>query len=375
MKVIHVITDTNFGGAGRYLTYLLSQPAFEGIDVAVACPDGELGKRLDAMGIRRIAISGRDVSYNTRLTRELYALFRRERPDVVHTHSSLSGRIAARLRRIPVVYTKHGEAGASVATGVPADPASPTRVRGRAVNPLKRFVNKTVAAVLSDKIIAVSGRVSEELAQSGIDPSKIVTIPNGIELGPYSMRPRTRRSGFLVGALARLSREKGLDVLLHAAKLVLASEPSARFMIGGTGPLEEELRRKIRELKLEPYVRMAGFIEDVPSFLSELDVFVLPSDSEGIGLAIMEAMATGLPVVATAVGGVPEVVSDGQTGILVPPRQPKLLAQAIVRLLVDPDLARAMGAAGRNRVEALFDAKVMAERTVAVYRSLVRSSR
>jgi len=146
-------------------------------------------------------------------------------------------------------------------------------------------------------------------------------------------------------------------------------------MIGGTGPLEEELRRKIRELKLEPYVRMAGFIEDVPSFLSELDVFVLPSDSEGIGLAIMEAMATGLPVVATAVGGVPEVVSDGQTGILVPPRQPKLLAQAIVRLLVDPDLARAMGAAGRNRVEALFDAKVMAERTVAVYRSLVRSSR
>ena len=375
MKVIHVITDTNFGGAGRYLTYLLSQPAFEGIDVAVACPDGELGKRLDAMGIRRIAISGRDVSYNTRLTRELYALFRRERPDVVHTHSSLSGRIAARLRRIPVVYTKHGEAGASVATGVPADPASPTRVRGRAVNPLKRFVNKTVAAVLSDKIIAVSGRVSEELAQSGIDPSKIVTIPNGIELGPYSVRSRTRRSGFLVGTLARLSREKGLDVLLHAAKLVLASEPSARFMIGGTGPLEEELRRKIRELKLEPYVRMAGFIEDVPSFLSELDVFVLPSDSEGIGLAIMEAMATGLPVVATAVGGVPEVVSDGQTGILVPPRQPKLLAQAIVRLLVDPDLARAMGAAGRNRVEALFDAKVMAERTVAVYRSLVRSSR
>ncbi len=440
MKVLHIITDTNFGGAGRYLTYLLSQPAFDGIDVCVACPDGELGKRLDAMGVRRIAISGRDVSYSSRLTRELYALLGRERPDLVHTHSSLSGRIAARFRRIPVVYTKHGETPGGRRLGralvKPGAAGSSGSVR-RTANPFGRLLQRTAARALSDKIIAVSGRVKDELVDSGIDPSMIVAIPNGIDLSPYkkvdgagagshpedvmlragsesgshagvpvssesgshasvpvssesashasvpvssesaryaSVPAGTQRRGFLIGGLARLSREKGLDVMLDAAKLVLASEPSARFVIGGSGPLEDEIRSRIRDLRLEPYVKMAGFVEDVPGFLSRLDMFVLPSDSEGIGLAVMEAMAAGLPVVATDVGGVPEVVSDGQTGILVPPRQPRLLAQAIVRLLVDPDLAKSMGIAGQNRVEALFDAKVMAERTVAVYRDLVSRS-
>lgn len=380
MKVLHVITDTNFGGAGRYLTYLLSQSAFDGIDVSVACPDGELGKRLDAMGIRRIAISGRDVSHSPRLTRELYSLLGRERPDIVHTHSSLSGRIAARLRRIPVVYTKHGQTPGGGRTGTSS---------GR--NPLVRALNRIAARALSDKIIAVSGRVRDELVDSGIDPRMVVAIPNGIDLSPYKKDEKVRRADcagstdiedvrlgpdgerrrILIGSLARLSREKGIDVMLDAAKLVLASDPSVRFVIGGTGPLEDKIRCKIWDLRLEPYVKMVGFVEDVPGFLSKLDLFVLPSDSEGIGLAVMEAMAAGLPVVATEVGGVPEVVSDGQTGLLVPPRQPKLLAQAIVRLLVDPDLAKSMGIAGQDRVGALFDAKVMAEKTVAVYRGLV----
>ena len=454
LKVIHIITDTNFGGAGRYLTYLLSQPAFADIDVVVACPDGELGKRIDAMDIRRIAVSGRDVSFNFRLTRELFALLRRERPDLAHTHSSFSGRIAARLCRIPVVYTKHGETHSKTPSKMHSNrmanaPSArfgmggSARPKTRAGNPLKRLLNKAVANVFSDKIIAVSERVRDELVLSGIEPSMVVTIHNGIDLRPYGLGhnwgcgssaagiltagdagcyaqdfdcsvqgagcsscsvdccaeyagrcaedadrfaenavfegisgnpSRAGKLGFLIGTLARLSSEKGLDVFVDAAKLVLSAEPTARFVIGGTGPVEGELRSRIRNLRMEPYVRMPGFVENAPDFLSKLDVFVLPSDSEGIGLAVMEAMAAGLPVAATEVGGVPEVVADGQTGILVPPRQPTLLAQAIVRLLIDPDLAKTMGTAGKARVEALFDAKVMAEKTVAVYRDLVPGS-
>ncbi len=246
MKVLHIITDTNIGGAGRYLLNLLPQPAFKDLDVLVACPDGELGKRLDAMGIRRVAISDRDVSYNRRLTRELGNLMKEERPDLVHTHSSLSGRIAARLRRIPVVYTKHNLVRIPDEKGV-VPPAAGTG---------KRLVNKLVAAALSDRIIAVSAGVQHQLVESGIKPAMVAAIPNGIDLSPYVPRWKqplaeqdagtgaAAKRGFLIGTVARLHRQKALDVMLESAKLVLASEPSARFIIGGTGPLEEELKAK-----------------------------------------------------------------------------------------------------------------------------------
>jgi glycosyltransferase involved in cell wall biosynthesis len=376
VKVLHVITDTNIGGAGRYLLYLLPQPAFRGLDIGVACPDGELAQRLDAAGIRRLPISGRDISHSPRLTMELSALMKKEKPDIVHTHGSLSGRMAARLRRIPVVYTKHGQVRVPDARGILPPPAGP----------FTRFINRVAARALSDKVIAVSEGVRRELEESGINPSMITAIPNGIDLGPYKRKSRrsprrvdvsdgTDKREFLIGTLARLSPQKGIDTLVEAAKIVVASCPTARFVIGGTGPLESDLRTKIRDLRLEPYVRMPGFVEEVPEFLAGLDLYVLPSDSEGIGLAIIEAMAAGLPVVATRVGGVPEAVVDGETGFLVPPRQPKALAQAIVRLLVDPDLAKYMGASGRARAEAMFDAKTTAEKTVGVYKDVLASRR
>jgi glycosyltransferase involved in cell wall biosynthesis len=375
VKVLHVITDTNIGGAGRYLLYLLPQPAFRDLDVAVACPDGELASRLEKAGIRRVSISGRDISFSPKLAAELVALMGREKPDLVHTHGSLSGRIAARLRRIPVVYTKHGLVRMSGQTGLP-----PT-------GPLARFVNKNAAKLLADRVIAVSEAVRKELEESGIPPSMITVIPNGIELRLY--KPGARKSSEqqpagpdkagicspIIGTLCRLSPEKGLDTLIDAAKLVITSCPSARFVIAGTGILEKELQKKILDLRLEPYVRMIGFVDDVPGFLGGLDVFVLPSNSEAIGLAVIEAMASGLPVVATRVGGVPEAVIDGITGLLVPPGQPKALAQAISRLIVDPDLAESMGAAGRKRAETMFDAEAAAERTVAVYTEVLISAR
>jgi len=394
MKVLHVITDTNIGGAGRYLLNLLSQPAFKDVEGLVACPEGELAKRLDAMDLRRIPISGRDVSHSRRLTRELGNLMKEHKPDLVHTHGSLSGRIAARLRGIPVVYTKHNLVRIPDESGVVPPKASAAR----------RLLNRIVANVLADRIIAVSQGVQKDLVESGIKPAMIATIPNGIDLTPYVPRwkesaakpaqdkrraqrrttaagspeqggAKDSKRGFLIGTVARLHRQKALDVILEAARLVLASEPAARFVIGGTGPLEDKLKAKIKELRLEPYVKMPGFVSDVPDFLSTLDVYVLSSDYEGLPLAVLEAMGAGLPVVSTAVGGVPEAVVDGLTGMLVPPRQPKVLAQAIVRLLVDPDLARKMGIAGRNRAEELFDAKVMAEKTVKVYRRVVARKR
>ncbi|MGI6632810.1 MAG: glycosyltransferase family 4 protein [Bacillota bacterium] len=363
MRVLHIITDTNIGGAGRYLLNLLSQPAFDELEVVVACPDGLLAERMDAAGMNRIPVSGRDISYSTALTRELIGLMREVRPDIVHTHSSLSGRLAAKFLRIPVVYTKHNLVRIPNEAGI-VPPRAGT---------FRRLINRSVASLLSERVIAVSAGVEKDLVESGLPASLITAIPNGIDLTPYKRRrPRHKdERGMVIGTVARLHRQKALDVMFEAAKLVLAAEPSVRFVVGGTGPLEDALKAKLRELRLEPYVKMAGFISDVPGFLAELDIYALSSDYEGLPLAVLEAMGAGLPVVSTAVGGVPEAIVDGENGLLVPPRQPKALAQAMVRLAVDPDLAFKMGQSARKRAEELFDAKIMAEKTVQVYREVL----
>jgi glycosyltransferase involved in cell wall biosynthesis len=363
LRILHVITDTNIGGAGRYLLNLLKQPAFGDFDVLIACPDGELAERIDARKWKRINISGRDVSFSLKLVPELMKIIKKEKADVVHTHSSLSARIAARTLGVPVVYTKHGMVRIPNAKGV---------IPGR-TGPFKRSFNRLFAKMFSQKVIGVSQAICDELIESGIPEDMVVAIPNGIDLEEFKMTLRedsVRSKGPLVGTVARLDRSKALDVFLESAKIIVSSEPSTRFVIGGTGPLETELKDKIKQLRLEGFVNMVGFVDDVPSFLNSLDVYVLSSDYEGLGLAILEAMACGLPVVATNVGGVPEVVLDGETGFLVPPRQPRTMAQAIVRLLVDSDLAKTMGKVGRSRVEEVFDAKVMAEKTARVYRDL-----
>ena len=363
MRVLHVITDTNIGGAGRYLENLVTQPAFSDLDVSVACPDGSLGDVLDSIGIERVPISGRDVSFSFPLTMELTRLFKRIKPDVVHTHSCLSGRLAAKSLKIPVVYTKHGEVLGLHSMAFP-----------------KKLLNKWASSLFSDKIIAVSNHVGRQLINSGVDPEKIVVIHNGIEISKFQpknidyLRSREERDQLLVGTLARFDPVKRLDVLIEAARIVVNSLPEARFVLGGTGPMEEAMRRKIEDLRLEPYVRIAGFVEDVPAFLSELDLFALSSDSEGLGLAVIEAMAQGLPVVATAVGGVTEVVMDNETGFLVPPGNPRAMAQCLVRLAIDPEMAARMGRAGRKRAEELFDARAMARKTVEVYEEVLRDS-
>ena len=342
-----------------------------GFDIGVACPDGELAQRLTQPGYGDCPFPDGMISHSPRLTMVFGTNEERETGYRPHTEAFRAHGHC--LRRSPA-HCKHGQVRVPTPEGY-CPPQGPSHDSSIELPP-----------GLSDKVIAVSEGVRRELEESGINPSMITAIPNGIDVGPYKRKSRrsprrvdvsdgTDKREFLIGTLARLSPQKGIDTLVEAAKIVVASCPTARFVIGGTGPLESDLRTKIRDLRLEPYVRMPGFVEEVPEFLAGLDLYVLPSDSEGIGLAIIEAMAAGLPVVATRVGGVPEAVVDGETGFLVPPRQPKALAQAIVRLLVDPDLAKYMGASGRARAEAMFDAKTTAEKTVGVYKDVLASRR
>jgi glycosyltransferase involved in cell wall biosynthesis len=175
----------------------------------------------------------------------------------------------------------------------------------------------------------------------------------------------------VIGTIARLVWYKGLEDLLKAAALIVRRYPSARFLVVGDGPLRQALEEKARALRLNGTVRFLGAVPNASSLLPHFDIFVLSSLWEGMSNSLLEAMAAGKPVVATDVGGSPEVVIDGKTGFLVPPKDPEALASAILHLLADRELARNLGEAGRIRVESEFTLEIMVARLEELYDSLL----
>lgn len=354
-RVLHICSDTNIGGAGRYVLTLLAQPQItRRFEVAVACPEGELAAAFRRAGIPVLLYPGADASFSWQGLRALFRLIRSWRPQVVHTHGSLAGRVAAALAGARIIYTKHGLASAE-------EQAIQVRSPGG-------MLRRAAVRLFADRIVAVSEAVKRSLVESGADLAAVRVIPGGVDSEPYeAVGPLVPR---VVGAFGRLSREKGFDLLVEAMGPL---QGEARLLLGGEGPQREALAAQVEANRLGEAVSLTGFVEHVPEFLGQIGIFVLPSRSEGLGLVLVEAMAAGRPVVATRVGGVPEVVSDGETGLLVPTENPAALSEAIRRLLADPDLARRMGEAGRRRAGKWFSARRMAEQTVALYEEVVRA--
>ncbi|HWI61032.1 MAG TPA: glycosyltransferase family 4 protein [Symbiobacteriaceae bacterium] len=353
-RVLHICSDTNIGGAGRYVLSLLTQPAIAGqFETAVACPEGDLAAAVRRAGLPVFLYPGANTSFSWQALRSLTTHMRTWRPQVAHTHGSLAGRVAAALGGARIVYTKHGLAAAE---------EQAIQVRGAG-----RLAKKAAVALFADRIVAVSEAVKRSLVAQGADPGRVRVIPGGVDLSAFGA-PAPLVPGVL-SALGRLQTEKGFDVLLRA---MAELKGEARLLLGGEGLLEAELPRLAAELGVADIVEFRGFVTDVPRFMAASGLFVLSSRSEGLGLVLVEAMAAGRPVVATRVGGVPEVVVDGETGLLVPPEDPGALAAAARRLLSDPALAARMGEAGRRRAQVVFSAGRMAELTAALYEELIR---
>jgi len=355
-RVLHVCSDTNIGGAGRYVLTLLTQPHIaERFAVAVACPEGDLSVTLRRAGLEVLTYPGADTSFSWAALRSLFALIRSWHPQIVHTHGSLAGRTAAGVAGVKVVFTKHGLASAE-------EQAVQVR-RPRAA------VRKAAVRVFADRIVAVSEAVKRSLVSAGADAQRVWVIPGGVDLAAYAAVPPLVPG--VVGALGRLSFEKGFDLLLDALPSVGGA--GFRVLLGGDGPQREALTRQVVDLGLSETVSLVGFVESVPAFLGQIGLFVLPSRSEGLGLVLVEAMAAGRPVVATRVGGIPEVVVEGETGLLVEAGNASALAAAVGRVLGDSALALRLGEAGRRRVAAMFSAQRMADQTTALYEELVHS--
>ncbi len=296
---------------------------------------------------------------DARATLILWRFFRRERPDIVHTHTSKAGavgRVAAWLARIPIViHTPHGH----IFYGY----------YGWVMSGIIRAVEWTLARV-TDRIVTLTDRGAQEHVQYRIaSPEKFVTIPSGIALSEFrSVRvdPVVKRKemgvpdkGPVIGTVGRLVPIKGHAWLLKAAPRVLAEFPNATFVFIGEGPLWGPLQKLAAELGITGHVMFLGARQDVSECLAVFDLFGFPSLNEGMGRALIEAMAMGLPTVATRVGGIPDVVEDGKTGTLVPPQDDAALADALLKLLRDPARGQVYGQAARRSVNKRFDVESM----------------
>jgi glycosyltransferase involved in cell wall biosynthesis len=259
---------------------------------------------------------------------------------------------AARLARVPRVLVTHHT------------PELPRRdnSRGRAWQRL--------GWALRPEVIYTS---NADRARDGRSPSHVV--PLGVDLDRFaSGTPTLQKDGVLVGDVARLARQKDHRTLLAAMATVRREHPDARLVLVGDGELRAELEQLAAGLGLEGSVLFTGARDDVPDLLASFDVFAHAARYEGFCLAVVEAQAAGIPVVATAVGGVPEAVANGETGLLVPPGDDHALAAAITRLLEDQPLADRLAAAGRRRVHDLYSERRMVEETLRLYGEAPTSS-
>lgn len=297
-----------------------------------------------------------------RLWREI----RKSRPDIVHTHSSKAGflgRLAARIAGVPhIVHTPHGHIFHAYFSGAATG----------AFIALERM-----AARWTDRIITLSDEEARDHLQHQIGrPEQFITIPSGVDLAAVTAAPVVRLSpeGPVVGTVARLVPVKGLQHLIDAAPAIVRRCPTARFLLVGDGEMRGGLERTVRSLGLGDRITFAGFREDVPAVLAGMDVFVLPSLNEGMGRVLVMAMALGKPIVATRVGGVPELLGDGEAGILVPPGDPSAIADAVSGLLADPRRASALGEAGLRRAPR-YSAEAMISALAKLYHEVVEDAR
>jgi len=258
----------------------------------------------------------------------------------------------------------------------------PFRIITRRVDfPLKRnYFSGRKYSKNVNAIIAISEGVKKVLVEGGVEPENIEVIPSGIDFSPFEedsfvlkFSNYLRREfsfapdDYLVGIVAHLADHKGHEYLIEATKILKEHTPKIKMIIVGEGPLRMELNRQAKELNVKDIVFFLGFREDVAKILFSLDLFVLSSYLEGLGSTILDAMACRLPVVATKVGGIPEVVIHGETGLLVPPRNPSALARAILNLYKNKTLASRLGKRGYEVVHQKFSAEAMAGKVVRLY--------
>lgn len=360
MFSLHIDTAKTWrGGQGQVKHTVMGLRAIGHRAALVAHPEGELLRRMSE-GLDLVPLAPRneiDLAAAWRLSR----VIRQLRPEIIHAHDPYAVAMAATALSI-----------------VAPTPRPPLVASRRSEFRLARHSFSRWQYSQVDGFLAISRAVRDRLVADGIPARKIEVVHEGVDVerGAAALSGNVHAALFLpthapvVGTVGALVAQKNHHTLIDAAALVVRAVPDARFVILGDGELRPALEEQIRHKHLERHVFLAGFRADVPELMKDFDVFALSSIQEGLCTSLVDAMAAAKPAVATAVGGVPEVVADGETGFLVPPRDHHALAEKIVRLLTDEPLRRRMGEAGLARARRLFTVERMVEQTAAVYERL-----
>jgi glycosyltransferase involved in cell wall biosynthesis len=362
VSIVHLVLSLNIGGLEKVVYDLVRCADRARFSMQVLCLDriGDLGP-----AFARIGVPVEPLDLHARGTmRGVFTLaerLRKLRPDVLHTHNAaphLVGAPAAKLSRVPaVIHTRHG---AHLYSGI----------KSRLAN---RF-----STSLTGRMVAVSGATAAMARRHDrVSARRLDIIHNGVDLELYRQKrsPEPHRCLRAIHAARLADPIKDQRTLLRAARLVVDQVPDFHLDIVGDGPDRRMLEELCDALRLRDNITFLGLRHDLHELLPRADLFVLSSLTEGLPMTVLEAMAAGLPVVATNVGGIAELVTTPATGTLVPPAQPPALAAAILELVRNPGRAAAMGAAGRQRVEDEFDVRVVTARYEALYRAVLREVR
>jgi glycosyltransferase involved in cell wall biosynthesis len=363
-RVLHFCEDTDTSGLFTQLARWHDRSRFDVRFATLRPMSGSFSRALREAGVPCVSLNWRRLPSLPAAVLRLATLLRRERVDVCHTHlfyPSLVGLLAGKLAGVPaLVMTRHYS-------------DYHTRINKRWHMSLDRLCIQ-----LAHAVIAVSQHTADHMIDVERAPAqKVHTITNGIDftrvrLSVPDAPQRLRQtfggdSTYLVLVAARLHPEKGYTHLFRALAALRAQlDRPVLLLVAGRGPFEDAYRREVTALGCEDQVRFLGFREDVHDLMAAADLMVLPSLAEALGLVLPEALYLGTPVVATRVGGIPEIVNDGVDGVLVPPADSEALAQAIARLLLDPGRRRQMAGAGTARIEQTF----RFDRMLSAYESL-----
>jgi len=377
IKILHIHTLSVISGSGINALDTVKRLINSGYEVEFACsPAG--GSLIDE--VASCGITVRPLRYmvrEVRILKDLAALFeltlliKKHRYQIVHTHNSKAGfigRLAAKIAGVPVIiHTIHGFAFHEYE------------------RPLMRrlyvFLER-LAAKFSDRLVTVSTPLKDwglrlKIGREG----QYCVIPDGIEIERFNVNidPEKKRQElgvgsdyFIVGLVAKLWEGKGHQTLIEAMPRIIQQFPKVKFLFVGEGYLRQNLEKLATARGLRDYIIFTGFRKDIPEITATFDIAVLPSFFEGLGRSLLEAMALGKPVVATNVGGIPEVVEDSLNGSLVSPGDSVALAEAIIRLLKDKELRHRMGVEGRRRIDERFSAEKMVNRIEDIYRSILK---
>jgi len=375
MRVVHIIKVTRISGAERHLLVLLEGLRKHTIDaqlIILTEPDTPMDDMLaeaeaNEIPIHRVVIR-RD--YDVNIIFELRTLLRNLQPDIVHTHlihADLFGLIAGKLAGIPtIIASRHNDDG--------------FRYR-----PIVRQVSRFLWW-LTDGGIAISDAIRDfTIHIEGASGNKVDLVHYGL---PYRWIPdediqaakqalyqelALKDNVIILGMVCRLVEQKGIIYALQAFKQMYTKFPNVHLVIAGDGDLADELLSHGRMLGISDRVHWLGWREDAQTVMSAMDIFLMPSLWEGFGLVLLEAMSKRIPIIASRVSAIPEVVQDGVTGLLIPPQSADALTKAIVYLLNDHALRKHMGLLGEDRLEQAFSTGKMVEQTIAVYRKRVKS--